>query len=81
MKLSGFSSIYNGPKSGLFPPTKRSSGTDFLDEVKNTITIRKTARLSVMFLISVEGFHGLAEVCVRDIRFMRNPFLRLFFRR
>lgn len=37
--------------------------------------------LSGMFLICVEGFHGLAGVCVHGIQFMRNPFLRLSFRR
>ncbi len=37
MRLSGFSSIYSGPKGGLFPPTSRSAGADFLGEVKSAL--------------------------------------------
>lgn len=45
MKLSGFSSVYNGPKSGLFPPIKRDTGTDFLGEVKSAISAASTEKL------------------------------------
>lgn len=38
MRLSGFSSIYSGPKGGLFPPTSRSAGADFLGGVKSAIS-------------------------------------------
>lgn len=38
MRLSGFSSVYSGPKGGLFPPAKRSTGFDFLGEVKSAIS-------------------------------------------
>lgn len=45
MRLSGFSSIYNGPKGGLFPPTKRSTGFDFLGEVKSAISATSAEKL------------------------------------
>lgn len=45
MKLSGFSSICNSPKSGPFPPVKRDTGTDFLDEVKSAISAASTEKL------------------------------------
>jgi len=38
MRLSGFSSVYSGPKGGLFPPASRSAGADFLGEVKSAIS-------------------------------------------
>jgi len=38
MRLSGLSSIYSGPRGGLFPPASRSAGADFLGEVRSAIS-------------------------------------------